>query len=370
LNERRIVALMGRRDEPTDAVEEYCRYLGGALRKRGFAMELARVPWLESGWPIALRELRERSRDWRNSWVLLQYTALAWSARGFPMRLPRLVKQLRDAGARIAVVYHDVEPYGGARVIDRVRQAAQLRVMRQVLTSADLIVFTVPLGAISWLGRAACNAVFIPVGANLPTADLRTAGLAAQPVGPLRIAVFGITEGATGRKECDRIVDALRFATTNGRQFRLHAFGRGASEFESQLRAGLRDVVVKVCVNGVLPPEQVVKALLSSDVALFVRGPISSRRGSAIAGIACGLPVIAYAGPETASPITDAGVLLVPKGKKVELGKALVLIADDAKLRASLAERSRQVYQEHFAWDAIAERYINALNEQSPEKCR
>jgi hypothetical protein len=45
MNERRIIALLGRRDEPTDAVEEYCRYLAGALRDRGFAMELTRVPW-------------------------------------------------------------------------------------------------------------------------------------------------------------------------------------------------------------------------------------------------------------------------------------------------------------------------------------
>ena len=60
MNERRIIALLGRRDEPTDAVEEYCRYLAGALRDRGFAMELTRVPWTERGWTTALRELRER----------------------------------------------------------------------------------------------------------------------------------------------------------------------------------------------------------------------------------------------------------------------------------------------------------------------
>src|ERR1700691_1278878 len=103
MNERRIIALLGRRDEPTDAVEEYCRYLGG-----GLAVELARVTWAERGWPAALRELRERAREWRGRWVLVQYTALAWSGRGFPLRFARVLKELREAGARIAVVYHDV----------------------------------------------------------------------------------------------------------------------------------------------------------------------------------------------------------------------------------------------------------------------
>jgi hypothetical protein len=28
MSERRMVALLGRADEPTDAVEEYCTYLG------------------------------------------------------------------------------------------------------------------------------------------------------------------------------------------------------------------------------------------------------------------------------------------------------------------------------------------------------
>ena len=53
MNERCIIALLGRRDEPTDAVEEYCRYLGGALRAQGVEMELARVPWADGGWTAA-----------------------------------------------------------------------------------------------------------------------------------------------------------------------------------------------------------------------------------------------------------------------------------------------------------------------------
>jgi glycosyltransferase involved in cell wall biosynthesis len=364
MNERRIIALLGRRDEPTDGVEEYCRYLGGALHNRGFAMELARVTWAERGWPAALRELRERAREWRGRWVLVQYTALAWSGRGFPLRFARVLKELREAGARIAVVYHDVEPYNGARAIDKMRRRAQWRVMREALNSSDLAIFTVPLDVISWLSRAPSNAVFIPVGANLPIPPL-AAKHETRESGQRSVAIFGITEGATGRGECARIVDAVGFAATHGIRIRLHAFGRGASEFEPQLRDALRDVPVEVYVEGVLPAEQVVQALSSSDVALFVRAPISSRRGSAIAAIACILPLIAYAGAETAPPITEAGVVLVSQEKKTELGEALLRVLSDPVLRASLAERSSRAYREHFAWEAIAGRYIDVLSKRS-----
>jgi glycosyltransferase involved in cell wall biosynthesis len=104
--------------------------------------------------------------------------------------------------------------------------------------------------------------------------------------------------------------------------------------------------------------------LSSSDVLLFVRGPISSGRGSAIAGIACGLPIIAFAGPETAAPITDAGIVLVSPEKKDALGEALVRVLNDREYRASLAERSRQAYTEYFSWQAIAARYAEALEKK------
>jgi hypothetical protein len=82
--------------------------------------------------------------------------------------------------------------------------------------------------------------------------------------------------------------------------------------FKDEFAALTRRIPVEAQTFGLLTPERIVECLASSDVLLFVRGTISSRRGSAIAGIACGLPVIAMAGSETAAPITDAGVVLLP----------------------------------------------------------
>src|SRR5271169_3778687 len=121
---RPIIALLGRKDEPTDAVEEYCRYLGSALPAHDFAMQIRRVPWEKRGWADALNALKLQAAGWRGNWVLVQYTALAWSARGFPQKFVRVLNTLRKAGARVGIVFHDVEPYPGSRVLDKIRKSA------------------------------------------------------------------------------------------------------------------------------------------------------------------------------------------------------------------------------------------------------
>ncbi|PYT43961.1 MAG: hypothetical protein DMG47_12200 [Acidobacteria bacterium] len=103
---QRVIALLGRRDAPTDAVEEYCRYLGEALMAEGFKLIIERAAWPERGWNRAGRRLRRHAKRWRGAWVLVQYTALAWSMRGFPLRFPRLLRILKAAGVHLGVVFH------------------------------------------------------------------------------------------------------------------------------------------------------------------------------------------------------------------------------------------------------------------------
>src|SRR2546423_9332650 len=114
---QRVIALLGPPDAATEAVEEYCRYLGRALLAEDFELITERVNWSAPGWDGVANALRRRAEGWRGTWVLVQYTALAWSARGFPLRFPRVLKSLKAAGARVGVVFHDMEPYGGTRLI-------------------------------------------------------------------------------------------------------------------------------------------------------------------------------------------------------------------------------------------------------------
>ena len=361
MDKQGIIALLGRRDEPTDAVEEYCRYLGAALGAHGFELAVARLPWKERGWPAALRELRQKAADWRGRWVCVQYTALAWSAHGFPLRFLSVLNVLRRADARVTVVYHDTGPYSGRRIFDKLRRAVQLQVMRRSLRRADLGIFTVPLSAISWLAAPPGNAAFIPVGANLPVNTIIQTKTSKSAQRVLRVAVFGITGGEAGRRESARIADAIRFASARIGRLELRAFGRHADDCESMLREKLRDTPVDVQVKGVLPPEEAVRELASADAMLFVRGAISTRRGSAVAGIACGLPVIAERGTETSGPIKEAGVVLVSADKPGEFSEALLRVLTNADYRAQLAERSRHAQDKYFSWPAIAARYAEEL---------
>ena len=176
------------------------------------------------------------------------------------------------------------------------------------------------------------------------------------------IGVFSITGGESGARETRVIIAAVRHASKKIGKLRLSVFGRSAELRETVLRDGLKDMPVELSVEGIVDPAQVVQKLSACDVLLFIRGPISSRRSSAIAGIACGLPVIAYSGSETAAPITDAGVVLVSPDQPDDLNSALVRVLSDAAYRMNLAARSRAAYETYFAWPAIASRFSALLN--------
>ena len=362
---QRVIALLGRRDAPTDAVEEYCRYLGEALIAEDFELNIERVPWKESGWRGAISALRERAQGWRGAWVFVQYTALAWSERGFPLRFLQVLKILKAADIRLGVVFHDFEPYAGKRAIDAVRRRAQLRVMRTSLRLCDAAVLTVPLQKSSWIKHEPGKGYFIPVGANLPTSSDANSRQGISMGGKLSIAVYSITGGEAGRWEIDNIVEAVRFAAERVGNLRLIVFGRNAQSAEAELTKRFSDSAVELHVLGVLPPEDVVRSLTISDVLLFVRGPISTRRGSAIAGIACGLPVIAFEGPETAAPITEAGLAIFSPQRKGDLGDVLLRVLQDEHYRASLAQRSLLAQRQYFSWHVIAAQYAEFMRRET-----
>ena len=360
----RVILLLGRRDQPTDGVADYCERLREAGAARGFSFEAVQVPWAEKGWREALAGLRKEAAGCRGCPVLLQFTTLAWSRRGFPLRAPRVLDLLRRAGARPGVVFHDFAPLHGTGIVGNAREYCHLRVLRQLYARSDLSIFTVPLNKVSWLPLRREKAVFIPVGANCPEAAPQSRDTSHDVP---TVAVYSITGGSRTAPEIADLDAALRQAVTAVGRLRLLLFGRGSREAEAALRSQLSGVDLEIESLGLLPPDDVTRTLSRADVLLFVRGQISTRRGSAIAGIACGLPIVCYSGPETGWPVTEAGIVAVPAGDRPALAAALATVLADAPFRVKLAERSRQAHAKYFSWAAIAEQFDAALKPRPTE---
>ena len=364
-----MIMLLGRRDEPTDAVRDYAEHLSEALNRQGIVCEMSELRWDEQGWLGALFSLWKQSPVWRGRWVVLHYTALMWSRRGFPVVVPLVLKLLKFRGCRTAIVFHDVYAVPDSRWIDRFRVYLQERIMRYLSLHSCRAVITVPADVAPWLPIQRRSIHFIPVGANIPSYD----DLAHEGVAPVRhphptIAVFGVaTWPAAQRREVDAIVQAACKTAAQTGDLRLLVLGRGAKEAEPLLRAGLSGNRVRLQVDGLRSGREISIRLLCCDVLLFVRGALSTRRGSGLAALACGLPIVAYQGRETGFPLTEAGIIFVSQDDVYSLGKELVRVLLDRELRSRLSELNLQVFREWFSWDRIAEGWVEALTNKNED---
>ncbi len=356
------IALVGRRDEPTDGVADYCEFLRQALCRRNIEMRIVRMPWIERGWPEALRWLAQESADWKNWRVLLQYTALGWSRRGFPFGAVRVMNLLRKRGVPCTVVFHDSGSASGTRIRDRMRRTAQTWTLQRMARQSARSVFTTPLGSIAWLPPGKPGAAFIPIGANIPECRTRRAFDASRT--PKTVAVFSVTIGATQRHEIADIAQAVRSAEQLVGPIRLEVFGRGAMEAKEELAGALTGTRVDLCVRGVIPAEEITRTLASADASLCVRGVTASNRGTSIAGIACGVPLVAYGRLGNDPAIDAAGIQMAPWHEPAALAAALAEVLTNAALWERLHERNLQAQDRYFSWDAVANHYLelHAMN--------
>lgn len=355
-----LIALLGARDSPTDGVQDYCEFLSRALDCRGVGMLIARVDWKEKGWSTSLRELWNSSKAWRGNWVVLQYTALGWSRRGFPFGVVVVLAILRCRGVRCGIFFHEPHQTGGRGWLGRVRGTCQSWVIRRSYHLASKAIFAEPLEMIRWLPGDDSKGTFIPIGANVPR-RLSPAAIRPYEDCTKTVAIFCITGAPHASIEIEDVAQAALCAVSSNSALRFVFFGSGTSEASEQIAEVFRNIPVEVSVLGLLDAEKISDVLAKSDVMLCVRGAIYPRRGSAIAGIACGLPLVCYEGPETSFPITEAGLELVPYRDRNALGQALSHVLSDDLFREKLRARSVRAHLEYFSWEKIAQRFAMEL---------
>jgi glycosyltransferase involved in cell wall biosynthesis len=342
--------------DSVDGVGDYCAHLAGALAERGHQVSVTSLDWHLSGRLGAIRTLLSRGGA-SPTWTVLQHTHLSWSRRGFPLFAVLIALVLKRRTRRLAVVIHDPLPFGGSRVRDRFRRNTQISVMRLLTWNCDVAMVTVPLQVIPWLRRWSRHVEYVPIGSNIN----RPPGAARGEPGLFEVVVFGVS--MTRRRELIQIAEVSRWLADAIGRFRLSVVGQGSDQAAVVLRdllVGRHDIELQT--TGVLSEAEVGSRLARANAALFVRdGGISSRRGSALAALAAGLPVVGYMGPETASPLSEAGVVLTRPDDSAAAASALAQIAHNADFAQELRQSSIHCYRRYFAWPAVAEQMERAL---------
>lgn len=353
--------MLGRRDTPADGVADYCAHLAHALGKRGIELRLSRVDWVEHAWLGALRDLFRESKVWHGKWILLQYTALGWSRRGFPVGALLALVILRLHGARCATIFH--EPWGttGPRRIDQIRCAFQNLTVRTLHRFSQMSIFTIPLNTVPWLPSVAQHSAFIPLGSNIPENLTNRSAIGGRNGALKTVAVFCLSDPPNRQREVNDISGALRVAANKGIQLRIVFVGRGTSEAKDEINLAFQGTQIEVCNRGLCDAEEVSRIFSESHAMLAVRGRLYLRRASALAGLACGLPIVGYDGAAQGTIIEDAGIALVPFGDREALGSALRDILVNPDLWREMHEKNLSIQQKCLSWNVIAAEFVRQL---------
>jgi len=161
-------------------------------------------------------------------------------------------------------------------------------------------------------------------------------------------------------KGVEQILEAASTWKRQGREFRLFMIGGQRADDEGfyaslQERSASLGLSEEVIWTGYVSSERVTEILLSSDLFLApYEGGVSSRRGSLIAALVHGLPVVT-----TPSKIPTRyfqpgeNFASVPFGDADALGVEVAALMDDPKRQASLRLGSEALAKE-FSWPIIA----------------
>jgi glycosyltransferase involved in cell wall biosynthesis len=350
---------------------------GGAGTVENGASEVLRsVPdWGVRGWPA----VRAAIREWRPDLVHIQYQAGAFDGRGGPALLSWWLA--RRGGPPVVVTLHDRHaPY-------LFPKAGPLR-PRALGFLTRHTAATIATNGDDWAALRADAALaprlhLLPIGSNIPplTGEARAAARAttraALGVGPdtVVVAYFGLVSASKG---VDTLLDAFAAALAAREaapDLHLLLIGGEASATDSARFGADGDLVGairsrgldgRVTVTGALDTNAVAAHLAAADLAaLPYRDGASWRRGSLLAALAAGLPVVTttpapgYDAAGALPALTDgADALLVLPSDPAALAVALGRLAGDAALRSRLAGGALSIAA-RFDWDAIAAAHLD-----------
>ncbi|MHB9032635.1 MAG: glycosyltransferase, partial [Anaerolineae bacterium] len=217
------------------------------------------------------------------------------------------------------------------------------------------------------------NLTAIPIGSNIaPLSNAAAAAAFRQQAGlgsfQTILGYFGLINESKGVEE---LIQALLLVRNTGVNAGLLIIGGGVGASDATNAAYLEKIKALIARNALTPyvkwtghlvPEQVSAALQCVDIAVLpFQDGVSLRRGSLMAAISHGLPIISTLPPNPIPDITQGETMVLVSAKDVQsLAGAIINVMNDSSLRMRLARHAIDLAS-RFTWPVITRQTLEAL---------
>jgi glycosyltransferase involved in cell wall biosynthesis len=311
------------------------------------------------------RSIMSMARDVGADILHIQYQAAAYGMHPAVNFLPLWLRMTPDR-PRTVVTFHDLKvPYLFPKA-GRIRWWVVLALARW----SDAVIVTneedrARLSAYPFIGSLSV----VPIGSNIhpqpPPGYDRDAWRARWGVGPEEtlLSYFGFLNESKGG---ETLIRALGRLVREGHPVHLLMVGGQVGDSDptnmvylERVKALIEELGLtdRVSWTGYTPQAEVSANLLASDLCVLpYRDGASFRRGSFMAALAHGLPIVSTH-PRVDVPELrhEENILLVPPDAPAALAEAIARLAADAELRRRLGEGATRLAQ-GFTWGNIAEK--------------
>ncbi len=286
--------------------------------------------------------------------ILVQYTPYAFGSGGVNLALPLWLRS-RGRRDRMTVMFHEVMyPVRDGQplrynLLGSVHRLAAGTIAR---SAARLLVSTPRWATILHASCAAdCRIDWTPVPSNLPVSvdRARALELRLRLAEPYQFLVGHF--GTYGRWVAGMLEPVLRGLCERESRCQVLLTGRGSREFCAQMIDRDPALADRLTATGALDARATAEHLAACD-ALVQPYPdgITTRRGSAMAGLALGVALVTNAGELTEPIWAERGaVALAPSPAPIAIIETAAALSHDPDRRRSLSAASRALYHERFA---------------------
>lgn len=302
-----------------------------------------------------------------NSPILWQYVPDIYGRRGVNFAVPNTIRTLAHRRRQVVLAHEVAAPLSPWP--HRAAYAWAHRLQWQIVARhADAIGLSTEAWFTRWLSKhpgVAPKSVLLPSPSNIsiePTAPDHRAEWRRRSRWPAETRILIYFGSITPAKQFPWLLDAWRAARMRGPTALIVIGDRMEREFSAEERRFLS-------AHSFLPDSDVSRALQAADVlALPFAEGVSERRGSFMAGLGHGLPVVTTIGPATGPSLSKSDAFAAAPCDRQDLfiGKVLELL-DDPEHRRGLSQRGRALYERSYNWPTVISRLEALLSPPSSQ---